>query len=173
MTTKNTKTTGKRFVPPISIENAKLIYRNFSGSPKTFNARGLRNFNVVLDVDLGKVLEKDGWNIKWDAPKEEGDQPRARLKVSVRYDNFPPKVWLITKKGKTLLDEDTVGLLDDADIETVDLKITASTGIMTDTGKPYLKAYLSKMFVTLSENDLESKYASVSSARHHADSDDD
>jgi hypothetical protein len=171
MPTKSTKPTGKRFVPPISIENAKLIYKNFSGAPKTFNARGLRNFNVVLDIDLAKVLEKDGWNIKWDEPKEEGDQPRARLKVSVRFDNFPPKVWLITKKGKTLLDEETVGLLDDADIETVDLKITASTGVMTDTGNPYVKAYLAKMFVTLSENDLESKYASVSSARHSVDED--
>lgn len=160
------KQSGKRYVPPIVLENAKLIYRNFAGAAKTFNAKGLRNFNVIIPNDIANVLLSDGWNIKYDEPKEEGDVARARLKVAVRFDNFPPKIWLITDKGKTMLDEETVGLLDDAEIKSVDLKITASTGIRTDNNEPYVKAYLAKMFVRLSENDLESKYFVASSAKN-------
>ncbi len=160
------KQVNKRKIPPITIRNAKLIYRNFSGTAKQFNAKGLRNFNVVLDGESAKMLERDGWNIKWDKPQEDGDSPRARLKVAVRFDNYPPRIWLITAGGKTLLDEDTVTVLDDAELETVDLVLTASTGEMD--GKPYVKAYLSKMFATLSEDDLEAKYASVGSNRRPA-----
>lgn len=164
------KKASKRNVPPITIRNAKLIYRNFSGTAKQFNAKGLRNFNVVLDPEDAKMLERDGWNIKWDEPKEEGDSPRARLKVSVRFDNYPPRIWLVTENGKNLLDEESVTLLDDAEIANVDLKLTASTGEMD--GKPYVKAYLAKMFVTLDENDLEAKYANASSSSRHVVDDD-
>src|SRR6185369_2773105 len=104
MPTKNKASETKK-IPPITIENAHLIYRNFAGAAKKFNAKGLRNFNVLLDVDLAKVLEKDGWNIKWDDPKEDGDLPQARIKVAVRFDNYPPRIILITKNGKTILDE--------------------------------------------------------------------
>lgn len=161
----------KKRIPPITIENAYLIYKNFSGAAKRFNAKGLRNFNVVLDPDLAKVLEQDGWNIKWDEPREEGDNPRARLKVSLRFDNYPPRIVLITAKGKSILDEDSVSVLDFAEIENVDLQLNPYTGEVD--GKPYVKAYLSKMFVTLSESDLETKYSDVSSTKHSADEDDD
>lgn len=162
----------KRRIPPITIERAVLRYKNFSGIGKRFNAKGLRNFHIVLDEDLARMLERDGWNVKWHEPREGNEDEKAwpSLKVSVRFDNYPPRIWLITgKKGKTLLDEETVTLLDDAEIKNVDLVVTASTGTL-DNGKPYVKAYLSKMFVTLDENDLEVKYA-MGSAQAEADAD--
>lgn len=149
--------TTKKRIPPVTIQGATLRYKNFSGVAKRFNAKGLRNFHVVLDDEFANILERDGWNIKWHDPKEEGDPRWASIKVAVRFDNYPPKIWLVTDNGKTLLDEDTVGLLDDAEIKEVDLVLTASTGVMD--GKDYVKAYLQKMFVTLDENDLEVKYA--------------
>lgn len=169
MPTKNKASETKK-IPPITIENAHLIYRNFAGAAKKFNAKGLRNFNVLLDVDLAKVLEKDGWNIKWDDPKEDGDLPQARIKVAVRFDNYPPRIILITKNGKTILDEDSVDILDWAEIERADVVLTGSSWDVQ--GKQGIKAYLRKAFVTLSEDDLESKYSDVSSARHSADEDD-
>lgn len=162
----------RKKIPPITIQGAKLRYRNFSGAAKRFNAKGLRNFNIVLDPDLAKLLEADGWNVKWKPGREEGDELTPLLKVSLRFDNYPPRIVLINKNNKTILDEETVDLLDSAELENVDVMLNPYSGITAD-GKPYVKAYLSKMFVTLNENDLEAKYSNVASARREADSDDD
>lgn len=169
-TKKVQKKADSRRIPPITIENAQLIYRNFAGAPKKFNAKGLRNFNVVLDLDTAKMLEKDGWNIKWDDPKEEGDLPRARIKVAVRFDNYPPRIVLITSKNRSILDEDSIEILDWAEIARADIVLTGSPWDVQ--GKQGIKAYLRKAFITLSEDDLEAKYSSVDSA-HNSRVDDD
>jgi len=165
------KDISKKKIPPITIENAKLIYKNFGGVAKQFNAKGLRNFNVLLDIELAKILEQDGWNVRWDDPKEEGDPPRARLKVTVRFDNYPPRIVLITNKGKTILVEESVDILDWAEIERADIVLTPSSWNVQE--KQGIKAYLKKAFITLSEDDLESKYSFISSAGHNTDLDDD
>lgn len=157
------KKENKRRIPPITIENAKLTYKNFSGTAKRFNAKGLRNFAVILDNDLAKVLEQDGWNVKWPKAREDGEERNPTLKVSLRFDNYPPRIVLITKGNKSILDEESVSILDWAEIQNVDIVLNPYSGEVD--GKPYVKAYLSKMFVTLNENDLESKYADMSSAR--------
>jgi hypothetical protein len=158
---------GKRKIPPVTMEDATLCYKNFSGAPKRFNAKGLRNFHIVLDDEFAHLLEQDGWNVKWHEPKpdQEGEPAWPSIKINVRFDPYPPKIWLITKKGRTPLDEEMVGLLDDAEIKNVDLVFTASTGVTTE-GKPYVKAYLSKMFVELDERDLEVKYAMPKPSRN-------
>jgi hypothetical protein len=157
-------------IPPVTIENAVLRYKNFSGSAKTYNAKGLRNFHVVLPNDLATMLERDGWNVRWHEPNEDrGEEAWASLKIAVRFDNYPPRIVLITKNGKSVLDEESVDLLDSAEIKTVDLQISPSR--WENNGKNGIKAYLSKMFVTLSEDDLELKYSDVGTARRHADED--
>lgn len=171
MPTKRKDKDEKKKIPPITIENAILRYKNFAGAAKRFNAKGLRNFHVVLPVDLAQLLEKDGWNVKWHDPREEGDEPWASIKVTVRFDNYPPRIVLITKGGKSVLDEESVDILDWAEILSVDLVLSPSHWEVQ--GKSGIKAYLSKMFVTLSEDDLESKYSSVAPARRAADDDDD
>lgn len=157
-------------IPPLTVQNARIVYRNFSGTARTYNAKGLRNFHVVLEPDQARSLERDGWNIKWPKPRDDGEDRKPTLKVSVRFDNYPPLIVQLTHRGRTELDEETVGLLDKADIENVDLKITGSYYSMDD-GKSGFKAYLSQMFVTLSENDLLAKYSGVSSARPSIDED--
>jgi len=171
-TTKTKKDISLPRIPPITIEGAQLIYKNFEGVGKQFNAKGNRNFNVVLNPKLATILEKDGWNVRWDDPKEEGDEARARLKVTVRFDNYPPRIVLVTKKGKSILDEESVGVLDWAEIDNADIIVTASPWSNAD-GKRGYKAYLKKGFFTLSENDLESKYSDVSSSRRNVDPDED
>jgi hypothetical protein len=167
-TSKKIAVKNKRKIPPITIENAQLIFKNFSGTAKQFNAKGLRNFNVILDESVARMLEEDGWNVKWGKPKEDGDEPQPRLKVSVRFDNFPPRLVLLTKDGgRSLLDEDSVELLDHAEFDNIDIVITASQWETTEGAG--VKAYLQKAFFTLSPRDLESKYAAR--PRHSVDDD--
>lgn len=169
--TKSNDEKEKRKIPPITIENAKLMYKNFAGSAKKFNAKGLRNFHVILNRDIALALLQDGWNIKIEEPKEEGDLPIYHIKVAVRFDNYPPRIVLIAKDGRSVLNEDTVDILDWAEIETADIVLTGSPWSVN--GETGIKAYLRKAFITLSSDDLESKYATAPSTRQKSDEDDD
>jgi hypothetical protein len=150
-------------IPPLVIENAHLVYRNFSGAAKMYNAKGLRNFHVVLEPEQAKELEQLGWNIKWPKPRDDGEDRNPTMKVWVRFDNFPPYILQLTSRGRLELDEDSVANLDMAEFTNVDLKITGSW-YETPERKGF-KAYLSQMFVTLNEGDLLSKYSETSPAR--------
>lgn len=146
----------------IVIENANIGFRNFSGEEGKFNPAGRRNFCVFLEKDLGEVLEKDGWNIRWLDPRDEEDEPQPYLQVAVSYDNIPPKIVLITGQGKSILDEGTVNILDWADIENVDLIINPYHWDVN--GKSGIKAYAKSMYVTIIEDEFESKYYDVPSS---------
>lgn len=110
----------------IAIENAQIFSRNFGGKPGPYNPEGQRNFCVFLDDDIAEQLLEDGWNVKRLKPRDENEDSRAYIQVKVSYKNVPPKVVLVTSKGKSILDEDTVQLLDFAEIENVDIIISPS-----------------------------------------------
>lgn len=143
----------------ITLENAKIGFRNFSGNPGKFNPPGRRNFCVFLDYDIAKVLEQDGWNIRWLEPKEPEDEKTPYLQVAVNYDNIPPKIVLITKKGKTILNESMVNILDWAEISNIDIIIRPYNWEVNDKGG--VKAYLKSMYVTIIEDEFEDKYRDV------------
>lgn len=143
----------------ISIENAVIKFRNFSGKEGKFNPQGRRNFCVFLDEDVAKNLAEDGWNVRWLQSKEEGDPDQAYLQVAVSYDNIPPKITLISSKGKTILTEETVNVLDWAEIKEVDLIIRPYNWDVN--GKSGVKAYVKSMYVTIAEDEFEGKYYDV------------
>jgi hypothetical protein len=143
----------------IVIENARIGFRNFSGNAGKFNPAGRRNFCVFLDPKLGSVLENDGWNVRWLQPRDEADEQTPYLQVAVSYENISPKIVLVTKKGKTVLEDDTVNLLDWAEIESVDLIIRPYNWEVQ--GKSGVKAYVKSMYVTIVEDEFESKYYDV------------
>ena len=47
----------------LKIENASIIYKNFSGTRDEYHP-GRRTFHVVLDEDEAAALEADGWNVR-------------------------------------------------------------------------------------------------------------
>jgi hypothetical protein len=146
---------------PVVIEDARIIFRNFTGAEGRFNAKGKRNFNVLLDEHTARAMLKDGWNVKYLQPREEGDVPQARLEVTVHYSErgLPPRIMLVTSRGKTALDEDMIALLDYAEIENVDLIIRPYEWEVN--GKEGVKAYLKSIYVTIREDELEKKYMDV------------
>lgn len=143
----------------ITIENARLIFKNFSGEEGQFNAKGNRNFCVVLDERDGSILAEQGWNVRTRPPREEGDDPLLYLQVGVKFDPIPPKVVLITSRGKRQLDESTIDILDYAEIANVDLIIRPYNWNVS--GREGVKAYLKSIYVTLQEDELEQKYSNV------------
>lgn len=151
-----------RNIDNIIMENAKIIFRNFSGEDSKFNRAGQRNFCVVIDdPDLAQKLIADGWNLRARPPREEGDEPSYYLQVAVSFDNIPPTIWLVTNRQKTILDVESVGTLDYAEIKNVDLIIRPYCWEIPgkDGTKSGVKAYLKNMYVTIEEDPFAAKYA--------------
>lgn len=140
----------------ISIENARIGFRNFSGKEGKFNPVGRRNFCVFLESDIASTLHNDGWNVKWLEPRNEEDDLQPYLQVAVSYENIPPKILMISAHGKTILDADSVGVLDWAEIIEVDLIIRPYNWEVN--GKIGVKAYVKSMYVTIAEDEFEAKY---------------
>lgn len=140
----------------IMIENARLIFKNFSGEESKFNRGGNKNFCVLLDHDMAQDLEAEGWNVKYLRPREDGEEPAPYLQVTVAYGNIPPKVIMIAGRNKVPLDSVTVGTLDYAEIRNVDLIIRPYN--WTVNGKQGIKAYLKTMYVEIEQDAFASKY---------------
>lgn len=145
----------------ITLEDAKIGFRNFSGKEGQYNPAGRRNFMVFLDTEDAQRLQDDGWNVRWLKPRDEEEEAQAGLSVQVEYGKGrPPKVVQITSRGKTVLDESTVNILDWADIESCDIIIRPYNWEMAD-GRKGVKAYLSALYVTIREDEFENKYYNV------------
>lgn len=142
----------------LQIDDARIVYRNFSGMATQFNREGDRNFSLVIpDEDLANKLKEDGWNVKIKAPREEGDTPFMHLPVKVKFNDRGPNVYLITNGVRNKLDEETVNILDNVDILSVDLDIRPYDWDVQ--GKTGRTAYLQSIAVVQEVDRLAARYA--------------
>lgn len=143
-------------VPNISIDNAQIRFRNFTGEPTKFDkVGGKRTFSVVLDPEMAEKLREDGWNIKTWEP-DGAEEPMYHLPVEISYKIYPPKIWMISGNKKTMLQEDTVSALQYAEFTKVQLIIRPYCWEVN--GKSGVKAYLKAMYATIEEDEFEKEY---------------
>lgn len=139
------------------VEDARLVFRNFSGVEGQYNRKGDRNFAVILDESVVETMIKDGWNVKYLDSREDGVADTPYISVAVNFNNRPPRITLITSTSRTNLTEDSIAVLDWAEIQTCDLIARAYDWTVGE--KSGVKAYLQTMFITIEEDALERKYA--------------
>lgn len=143
----------------VVMRDAAIIYRNFKGIAKEFNTKGDRNFSVMMGEEQALAMQRDGWNIKPMKRQEEDDQNLYHLKVKVNFGGKPPRCWLITSGGRSMLTEDMVGLLDELDVLKVDLTISPYDWHVS--GKSGRTAYLQSLYFTMYEDELDLEYAVI------------
>lgn len=149
----------------LQIDNARIIFRNFRGEGSMYNDEGDRNFALVIpDEETAEVLVNDlneygvGWNVKIKAPREVGDEPFRYMSVKVKYsDRSAPKVYLISGKNRVELDQESIGVLDDIDIRSVDLDIRPYDG--ESKFGPFRSAYLQTIYVVQEIDRFAARFA--------------
>ena len=146
----------------IRVENAVIMYRNFSGRPTDFNPQGgKRTFNLCLNAEWADILRNDGWNIRV-RPLDDGDMIYSTEIVVNENSQYPPHLYLLSefmgKKTLTLLQPEQYYKLDQDIIVGLDLEIHPfEHGRGTPGSK---KGYLKNLWATLqSVNDFGGKYA--------------
>ena len=131
----------------LMIDDARIVYRNFSGTGSRYNREGDRNFAVVIpDQEIADALVENGWNVKIKPPREEGDSPFMYMPVKVKFNDRGPNVYLVTGKRMNRLDEESVSCLDDVDIQSVDMDIRPYDWEVN--GRSGRSAYLQSIKVT-------------------------
>jgi hypothetical protein len=142
----------------VTIENCRFVLRNFSGKEGKYNPPGARNFGIVLTDELATQMADDGWNIKYFKPRDEEERGQPFIKVAVAFENKPPKILMVTSRGKTYLDEDTVHELDHVDIEIADVTLHPYEHSFNGGG---VKAYAKTIVVKVVEDYLEMKWDAI------------
>lgn len=144
----------------LQIDDARIVYRNFSGAPSKFNREGDRNFAVVIETqEQADALMEEGWNVKIKAPRDEGEDPFIYLPVKIKFNDRGPSVYLRSGKAMRKLEEDTVDILDNVDILSVSMDIRPYDWEVN--GKTGRTAYLQSINVTQEVDRFADIYAEV------------
>ena len=148
----------------VEINDARIIFRNFEGRADKFNHEGNRNFAVVIpNQELADDLMNDtneygvGWNVKVREARDADEDDFRYLPVKVKFNNRGPAVYLETAGRLNKLDEESIGLLDNIDISSVDMDIRPYDDIIN--GKPFRTAYLQAIRVTQNIDRFAARYA--------------
>lgn len=158
----------------LEIEHADIFWTNFRGDEKiarttgkVVNEKGTRNFNVyIYNTELAEEMRDQGWNVGIKTGLD-GEEPVYYLPVEVRWRNrqgelldsgLLPKAWMFGDKGEQELSEETIGILDSAEISDSGLTIRARR-YQSVSGENKIKAFLSEgCFVVEESSDRRELY---------------
>lgn len=147
--------TEKKF---FNVPGRAIMYRNFAGEAGPYNDEGDRSFCLGLDDETAELMKEEGWNVRYKVDKRDPDRdpvPYVQVKVEFRKGR-PPKMTQITKRGKTVLEEDDLNNLDWADIERADVCLNPYRWTRPN-GTSGITAYLKKMNIFLEDDDFEDR----------------
>lgn len=167
----------------LEIANAQILFPNFAGREKTamvagrqkiVNEAGKRNFNVALDPeksdiywngervtnpDFGQELANLGFNVIVRPGREEGDPVQYRLPVAIGFGSErAPELYLVSNGKKVLLDEESVGNLDYADIIRADVVINNGRSYISNSGEEKVKAWCNEGYFTIAQSRFANQY---------------
>lgn len=144
----------------LQIDDAKIIFRNFEGRGDKFNREGDRNFSLLIeDPDTADALVREGWNVRIKEGRDPDEGPFMRLPVKVKFTDYGPNVYLVTGDRRNELDEESIGCLDNIDIESVDMDIRPYDWEVN--GRTGRTAYLQSMQVIQRIDRFAARYANM------------
>jgi hypothetical protein len=110
---------------PIILQDAQLLFPNFSGAPTEYNKAGDRNACVLIDDALAARLADIGWNIRIGKSSDPDVVPGKFISFTVKTDSkFPPRLWLVRPgRRPELMAPEEYNILDFARFQSVSLKI--------------------------------------------------
>lgn len=145
------------------IDNARLIFKNFSGKGDNYNREGDRNFAVIIDdPNAAKDLADAGWNVRPLVSKDPDEEPTHYIKVKVSFKVRAPKVRLLSNHKQVFLNENTISSLDFAKIE--ECGVVISPYMWEVNGKRGISAYLDSMYAKIEDDPFADKYADYADA---------
>lgn len=139
-----------------TLKEIRMAFRNFAGREEKFNPAGARNFLILLEEDKAAEMAALGWPIKRMRPRDDEPEGAPFIKVKVRYEPKPPKIYLVTSRGKTLMDEAALASLDYVDIERAD--VTLNPYEWDINGNEGVTAYVKTLFIKAVEDYLEEEW---------------
>lgn len=108
----------------LQIDDARLAFRNFSGTRGKYCKEGEGDFAVVIpDEKTAEELIHRGWNVVTRPPREEGEEPFRFLKVKFKLDSDNLRIYLDSNGRSNLLSRECYGMLDNIDIIKADLDV--------------------------------------------------
>lgn len=132
-------------------------FRNFRGEKRRFNDEGKRNFNLVVPEEYLGLLSDMKCNIKELAAKDEdGEDPLRFIKINVAFGQYPPHLYLCSKRNKKELLQDELGLLDGAIFDNVDMILRTY-----HRDENSCSLYLNNGFFTIKTDPITAKYESL------------
>ncbi|MBO7451329.1 MAG: hypothetical protein J6U54_13275 [Clostridiales bacterium] len=148
----------------ITIEDTKLILKNFAGKADKYNAEGRRSFGVLISPETAADFEDAGIPVKYLQPRHEEDEPIPWVKVKINMDREnPPKIYegkfvndKITIDEDHPLTKDSISMLDYSDLDYVSVQLSVYDWEFG--GKSGKALYLQNMVYVLNEDDFLSKY---------------
>ena len=144
----------------LQIDDARIIFKNFEGRGDKFNREGDRNFSLLIeDPKTAEALQREGWNVKIKDGRDEDDGPFIRLPVKVKFTDYGPNVYLISGGRRVELDEESIGCLDNIEIESVDMDLRPYDWDVN--GRTGRTAYLQSMQVVQRIDRFAARYANM------------
>lgn len=142
----------------LEIEDARIVFRNFSGTAGKFNREGDRNFAVVIpNDDIKDALIEAGWNVKIKEARSADEDPFMYLPVKVNFNSRGPAAYVASGDSVTRLNEESIDMLDEIDIASVDMDIRPYDWEVN--GKVGRSAYLQAINVVQNIDRFGARYA--------------